>query len=301
MTALATPDRSLDQRLGALRHANGIRSKRAEFKRDLKAGRASLPLTLVDPPEWLESAKVFDILLAAPKIGRVKANKILALCRVSPSKTVGGISSRQRSELVAQVGRHCGRRTSEPASGPTRQDGNQHMLALNVANKIRLERSQLKVDVATGVTKIADVLAAPPCEARTMAIADLIGSQNRWGINRARRMLSRLGIPEMKPVEALTKRQVGAIVDHLEGRAPVVSAPRPARAPVQPAGTPGRVFKAPGGVLHIVPGDDSYTTCGHAFWDMLDGKAADWHGRQPDRCIRCWLAVDRRELVVKDA
>jgi hypothetical protein len=30
----------------------------------------------------------------------VKVNKILAQCRISPSKTIGGLSQRQRTELV---------------------------------------------------------------------------------------------------------------------------------------------------------------------------------------------------------
>jgi hypothetical protein len=40
------------------------------------------------------------MLLAVPKVGRVKANKVLNLCRISPSKTIGGLSERQRTELV---------------------------------------------------------------------------------------------------------------------------------------------------------------------------------------------------------
>ena len=39
------------------------------------------------------------MMLAVPKYGRVKVNKILAHCRIAPSKTIGGLSDRQRSEL----------------------------------------------------------------------------------------------------------------------------------------------------------------------------------------------------------
>ena len=35
------------------------------------------------------TAKVFDMLLAVPKYGRVKTNRILNQCRISPSKTIG--------------------------------------------------------------------------------------------------------------------------------------------------------------------------------------------------------------------
>ena len=49
------------------------------------------------------TAKVFDMILAVPKYGRVKANKILGQCRISPSKTIGGLSQRQRAELVTDA------------------------------------------------------------------------------------------------------------------------------------------------------------------------------------------------------
>ena len=45
------------------------------------------------------------MILAVPKYGRVKANKILTQCRISPSKTIGGLSQRQRGELVSQLRR----------------------------------------------------------------------------------------------------------------------------------------------------------------------------------------------------
>jgi hypothetical protein len=99
----ATPDRSLDQRMDALTIANEVRTLRAQLKRDLKAGRASIGTLLLDPPSWLQTAKVFDMLLALPKVGRVKATKVLDSSRVSPSKTFGGLSQRQRTELAARL------------------------------------------------------------------------------------------------------------------------------------------------------------------------------------------------------
>jgi hypothetical protein len=101
----AAPERSLVQRMDALQRANEIRTQRAKLKRDLKAGRASIHDLLKSPPEYLETAKVFDMLLAVPKYGRVKVNKILVTCRISPSKTIGGLSERQRNELVSMLRR----------------------------------------------------------------------------------------------------------------------------------------------------------------------------------------------------
>jgi hypothetical protein len=96
----AAPERSLTQRLDALERANKVRIQRAELKRDLKGGRISIHTLLLDPPEYIATAKVFDMLLAVPKYGRVKVNKVLTQCRISPSKTIGGLSERQRDELV---------------------------------------------------------------------------------------------------------------------------------------------------------------------------------------------------------
>src|SRR5712691_2838507 len=78
------PERSLNQRMDALARANQIRIQRAQLKRDLKSGRLSIHALLLNPPEYVETAKVFDMLLAVPKYGRVKVNKILALGRASP-------------------------------------------------------------------------------------------------------------------------------------------------------------------------------------------------------------------------
>lgn len=97
----------LAQRMDALQHANDIRSRRAQLKRDLKAGRQRVEVLLLDPPDWLETAKVMDVLLAVPKYGRVKVTKMLSRCMISPTKTIGGMSERQRRELVRALG--CGR------------------------------------------------------------------------------------------------------------------------------------------------------------------------------------------------
>ena len=104
-TPVQAPVRSLDQRMEALKRANDIRVKRAQLKKDLKSGTVSIEQILGAPPEYVSTAKVFDMLMAVPKLGRVKATRFLNLCRISQSKTVGGLSERQRSELVALFNR----------------------------------------------------------------------------------------------------------------------------------------------------------------------------------------------------
>ncbi len=89
--------------MAALNAANQIRMLRAQLKRDLKAGKVSIVALLLDPPAYLQTAKVFDMLLAVRQLGRVKATKILDSCRISPSKTFGGLSDRQRAELAERL------------------------------------------------------------------------------------------------------------------------------------------------------------------------------------------------------
>ena len=104
-TQAQAPVRSLDQRMEALKRANDIRVRRAQLKKDLKDGRVQIDSILGSPPEYVETAKVFDILMAVPKFGRVKAARLLNQCRISQSKTVGGLSERQRTELIGLFNR----------------------------------------------------------------------------------------------------------------------------------------------------------------------------------------------------
>jgi hypothetical protein len=80
----------------ALQRANEIRVQRAELKRRLKDGSVSIRDILEEPPAYVLTAKVYDMLVAVPKLGRVKASRFLNQCRISQSKTV----DRQRTELV---------------------------------------------------------------------------------------------------------------------------------------------------------------------------------------------------------
>ena len=104
-TQAQAPLRSLDQRMEALQRANDIRVRRAQLKKDLKEGRVGIEKVLLEPPDYVSTAKVFDMLMAVPKFGRVKAARLLNQCRISQSKTVGGLSERQRTELIGLFNR----------------------------------------------------------------------------------------------------------------------------------------------------------------------------------------------------
>lgn len=91
--------------MDALDRANEIRTKRAHLKKDLKAGRLSIYPYIMDPPAWVCTMHLFDLMMALPKYGRVKVNRILVQCRISPSKTVEGLSERQRGEILSHLRR----------------------------------------------------------------------------------------------------------------------------------------------------------------------------------------------------
>ena len=84
----------------ALRRANQVRILRSKLKQDLRAGTVRLEQILATGADYLASAEVFDLLVAVPKIGPVKAGRLLTTARISPSRPVGELTERQRAHLI---------------------------------------------------------------------------------------------------------------------------------------------------------------------------------------------------------
>jgi hypothetical protein len=97
--------------------------------------------------------------------------------------------------------------TIAPGSGRPAPAGPQYMRALERANKVRLARADLKRRVATGETSVAEVILQCPWEAQSMAVADLLTSQRRWGESRCRKFLAQIPMSETKTVGTMTDRQ----------------------------------------------------------------------------------------------
>ncbi len=95
--------------------------------------------------------------------------------------------------------------------------GPQHLRALHRANEVRLARAELKRRVGTGEVNVADVIVESPWEAESMAVADLLMSQRRWGHQRCRKILGQVPVSETKTVGTLTERQRHALADLLGG------------------------------------------------------------------------------------
>ncbi len=102
--------------------------------------------------------------------------------------------------------------------------GPQHMRALERANQVRLARAELKRRVAGGEIDVAEVILECPWEAQSMAVADLLMSQRRWGQTRCRKFLAQLPMSEQKTVGSMTERQRRTL-------AAMLAAPGPATMP----------------------------------------------------------------------
>ena len=83
----------------------------------------------------------------------------------------------------------------------------QHLRALEYANRVRLARARMKRRIAAGELSASEVVLSCPWQAHSMSISDLLMSQKRWGRTRCRRVLVSLSVPENKSVGTLTERQ----------------------------------------------------------------------------------------------
>jgi hypothetical protein len=91
------------------------------------------------------------------------------------------------------------------------------MRALAQANRVRLARAELKRQVAEGESTVGEIVLACPWEAESMAIADLLLSQHRWGRTRCRRFLASIPMSETKTIGSMTDRQRRALAARLNG------------------------------------------------------------------------------------
>ena len=95
----------------------------------------------------------------------------------------------------------------------------QHMRALAQANRVRLARAEMKRQVSDGERTASDVVLNCPWEAESMAIAELLMAQHRWGRTRCRRFLAAIPMSETKTIGSMTDRQRSAVAARLEGQA----------------------------------------------------------------------------------
>lgn len=116
----------------------------------------------------------------------------------------------------------------------------QHLRALEYANRVRLARAGMKRRIAAGELSAAEIVLSCPWQAHSMSISDLLMSQKRWGRTRCRRLLVSLSVPENKQVGTLTERQRSALAATLAAKNA-----SPGEEPVAPAAEATRVPQPP--------------------------------------------------------
>ena len=94
----------------------------------------------------------------------------------------------------------------------------QHMQALELANRVRLARAELKRRVGRGQVSAGEVVVTCPWETESMAISDLLLSQCRWGRTRCRKFLASIQMSENKTIGSLTERQRRTLAALLEAK-----------------------------------------------------------------------------------
>jgi hypothetical protein len=98
MTATRLTD---SQRLRALDVANAVRTRRADLKRRVAAGKLDAAEVILCCPSEARTMVVQDLLMAQHFWGRVRARRLLSAIPLSEGKTIGSMTERQRRTVAA--------------------------------------------------------------------------------------------------------------------------------------------------------------------------------------------------------
>jgi len=103
---VALPPLTPEQRAAALEKAAAARRARAELKVRLKTHGITLAEVLDsgETDEAVGKMKVVAVLEAMPKVGKVKAQKLMAALEISPARRVRGLGAKQREALLREFG-----------------------------------------------------------------------------------------------------------------------------------------------------------------------------------------------------
>jgi hypothetical protein len=98
-----TANASAPQHMQALAQANRVRLARAELKRQVAEGEATVADIVLECPWEAESMTIADLLMSQHRWGRTRCRRFLAAIPMLETKTVGSLTQRQRKELAARL------------------------------------------------------------------------------------------------------------------------------------------------------------------------------------------------------
>src|SRR3954452_8135100 len=99
----ATATAPAPQHMRALAQANRVRLARAELKRQVAEGEASVSEIVLDRPWEAESMGIADLLMRQHRWGGTRSRRFLASIPMVETKTIGSMTDRQRNELARRL------------------------------------------------------------------------------------------------------------------------------------------------------------------------------------------------------
>lgn len=102
---MGVPESSPEQRKAALEKAAAARRLRAELKQLLKTGSLTLPRLFerADEDELVAGMKVYSLVASLPRVGKVKAGRIMAEIGIADNRRIRGLNERQRQALLDEL------------------------------------------------------------------------------------------------------------------------------------------------------------------------------------------------------
>ncbi len=102
---MGVPQSSPEQRQAALEKAAAARRVRAELKVLLKSGSLTLPRLFdrADSDELVAGMKVYSLVASLPRVGKVKAGRIMAEIGIADNRRIRGLNDRQRQALLDEL------------------------------------------------------------------------------------------------------------------------------------------------------------------------------------------------------
>lgn len=112
------PPLSDEQRQQARNAATEARRRRAEVKQALRSGQSTLAevLAVAEQDEVIAHAKVIDVLKSLPRVGVVRAGKVMERLDIAANRRLRGLGKHQTAALIAEFAPKADPKPSEIAS-----------------------------------------------------------------------------------------------------------------------------------------------------------------------------------------
>jgi hypothetical protein len=104
---VSIPPLSDEQRQQARHAATEARRRRADVKKALRTGEQTLAQVLeaAERDDVIAHTKVVDVLKSLPRVGAVRAGKVMERLEIAPNRRLRGLGKHQTAALVSEFAR----------------------------------------------------------------------------------------------------------------------------------------------------------------------------------------------------